>query len=77
MIYPIKQRTVLTRQFFVLYVSNSSRQSNEKVAPLELFSKGQFFKNTAYLERGMPYFAFVSANAVLVKKIDNIIPALS
>ena len=25
------------------------------------------FKNTAYLERGMPYFAFVSTNAVLRK----------
>ena len=33
-----------------------------------VYPKGQFFKNTAYLERGMPYFAFVSTNAVLVKK---------
>ena len=38
---------------------------------LELYSKGQFSKNTVYLERGMPYFAFVSTNAVLVSKIDK------
>ena len=29
------------------------------------------FKNTAYLERGMPYFAFVATNIVLVRKIDE------
>ena len=29
------------------------------------------FQNTVYLERGMPYFAFVSTNAVLVRKIDK------
>jgi len=29
------------------------------------------FQNTAYLERDMPYFAFVSTNAVLVRKIDK------
>ena len=28
-------------------------------------------KNTVYLERGMPYFAFVSTNTVLVRKIDK------
>ena len=38
---------------------------------LELHSKGQFFKNTVYLKRGMPYFAFVGTNAVLVRKIDK------
>ena len=26
------------------------------------------FKNTVYLKRDMPYFAFVPTNAVLVKK---------
>ena len=26
---------------------------------------------TAYLERGVPYFAFVDTNAVLVRKIDK------
>ncbi len=36
---------------------------------LEHHSKGQFCKNTVYLERGMPYFAFVDTNAVLVRKI--------
>ena len=35
---------------------------------LELFSKGQFYKNTVYLERGMPYFAFVDTKAVLVQE---------
>ena len=35
---------------------------------IERCSKGQFFSNTVYLERGMPYFAFVDTNAVLVKK---------
>ena len=29
-----------------------------KVHPLEQFSKGQFCKNTVYLERGMPYSCF-------------------
>ena len=29
------------------------------------------FENTAYLERDMPYFAFVSTNAVLVRKNDR------
>ncbi len=33
--------------------------------------KGQFFKNTVYLERSIPYFAFVSTNAVLVRKFDG------
>ena len=32
------------------------------------YPKGQFYKNTVYLERGMPYFALVDTNAVLVKK---------
>ena len=36
-----------------------------------MYPKGQFYKNTAYLERGMPYFAFVATNAVLVRKIDK------
>ncbi len=39
--------------------------------PIGLYTKGQFFKNTVYLERGIPYFAFVSTNAVLVRKIDK------
>ena len=33
--------------------------------------KGQFSKNTEYLERGIPYFAFVGTNAVLVRKNDK------
>lgn len=35
------------------------------------YSKGQFYKDTAHLEIGVPYLAFVYTNAVLVKKIDN------
>ena len=42
----------------------------KKDCPLEPFSKGQFGKNTVYLERGVPYFAFVTKNAVPVKKKD-------
>ena len=34
---------------------------------LERHSKGQFYKNTAYLFRDVPYFAFVDTNAVLRK----------
>ena len=41
----------------------------KKDEELELHSKGQVFKNTVYLERGVPYFAFVSTNAVLVREI--------
>ena len=45
-----------------------------KRGPLEPFSKGQFCKNTVYLERGRPYFfGFMSTDAVLVKKNKNII----
>ena len=29
------------------------------------------FRNTVYLERGMPYFVFVFTNAVLIRKIDK------
>ena len=36
-----------------------------------LGSKGQFYENTVYLKRGMPYFAVVDINAVLVSKIDK------
>ena len=46
-------------------------RDTKKPRSLELYSKGQFSKNTVYLERGMPYFAFVSTNAVLVSKIDK------
>ena len=35
------------------------------------FHKNKHKKNTVYLERGMPYFAFVDTNAVLVSKIDE------
>ena len=43
----------------------------EKPATLDRHSKGQFSKNTVYLEKGMPYFVFVDTNAVLVRKIDR------
>ena len=45
--------------------------NKEKSDAIERYSKGQFFSNTVYLERGMPYFAFVDTNAVLVRKIDK------
>ena len=41
---------------------------NKKRYRLEAYSKGQFYKNTVYLERCMLYFVFVSTNAVLAKK---------
>ena len=44
----------------------------KKGKALGLFSKGQFCKNTAYLEGDMPYSAFVDTNAVLVRKIDKL-----
>jgi len=45
--------------------------AEEKERSFGSYSKGQFYGNTVYLERGMPYFAFVSENAVLVGKIDK------
>ena len=41
--------------------------------PIGVCPKGQFSKNAAYLERGMPCFAFVHTNAVLVSKIDRLV----
>ena len=35
------------------------------------YPKGHFCKNAVYLERGVPQFAFVDTNAVLVRKIDR------
>ena len=43
----------------------------KKHLQLERHSKGQFYKNTAYLFRDVPYFAFVDTNAVLVRENDN------
>ena len=44
------------------------KAQNKKSFGLGSYPKGQFCKNTVYLERGMPYFAFVDTNAVLVRK---------
>ena len=44
---------------------------NKNEQAIERCSKGQFFSNTVYLERGMPYFALVDTNAVFVRKIDK------
>ena len=44
----------------------------KKPEALERHSKGHFFKNTVHLERGVPYFAFVSTKAVLVRKIGGL-----
>ena len=48
-----------------------SHPRKRKQQALGSYPKGQFCKNTVYLERGMPYFAFVDTNAVLVRKIDR------
>ena len=50
----------------------SFRTQIKKSKPLASGAKGQFCKNTVYLERGMPCFAFVNTNAVLVRKIDEV-----
>ena len=47
------------------------RRGEKTGAAIGLYPKGQFSKNTVYLERGMPYFAFVATNAVIVRKIDK------
>ena len=36
------------------------KETKTKKSLLEQFSKGQFCKNTVYLERGMPYSCFLS-----------------
>ena len=51
---------------------NPTKKRKKKQTALERHSKGQFSKNTVYLERGMPYFVFVDTNAVLVRKIDKL-----
>ena len=56
----------------VYFVLPRARAAIKKRDQIERCSKGQFFRNTAYLERGMPYFAFVDTNAVLVRKIDEL-----
>ena len=43
----------------------------KRIQAIMSYSKGQFYKDTAHLEIGMPYLAFVYTNAVLVRKIDN------
>ena len=45
--------------------------NNKKATPLELYSKGQFSKNTVYLERGIPYFAFVGQMQCLSGKMTS------
>ena len=53
--------------YFIHYYAKGEKR--DKL--IGLYPKGQFSKNTVYLERGMPYFAFVATNAVLVSKIDK------
>ena len=50
---------------------NQETFCEKKPPDIGLYPKGQFSKNTVYLERGMPYLAFVYTNAVLVRKIDK------
>ena len=58
--------------YFMQELSLLNCVSNKKTRLLGSYPKGQFCKNTVYLERGMPYFAFVDTNAVLVRKIEKI-----
>ena len=58
------------RSFEEISEADETMQSKNPLS-LGSYPKGQFCKNTVYLERGMPYFAFVDTNAVLVRKIDK------
>jgi len=51
------------------YIGSDSSQVSPPKNPRTIGAspKGQFSKNTVYLERGIPYFAFVGTNAVLRK----------
>ena len=61
-------KSILKNEKYLFYLPFTK---NNKA--IELYSKGQFCKNTVYRERGMPYFfAFVTTNAVLVSKIDKL-----
>ena len=61
----------MPKVLLLLYRGASFPKKQKKDGELEQFSKEQFCKNTVYLERGMPYFAFMDTNAVFVKKIDK------
>ena len=47
------------------------KNPNKNPLTLGSYPKGQLYKNAVYLERDIPYFAFVSTNAVLVRKISG------
>ena len=61
----LEKEEVISSNFFLVF------ELTKRNEDLESHSKGQFCKNTVYLERDMPYFAFVSTNAALVRKIDK------
>ena len=52
---------------FILYPTKAKKQGQTNRASF----LRTVFQKTAYLERGMPFFAFVSTKAVLVRKIDR------
>ena len=68
-----KRRRLAAEAFFRSRCATQKRipAPTKRAPPLELFSKGQFCKNTVYLERGMPYSCFFSPYADL--RISSII----
>ena len=54
----------------ILLTSTAFVSTNAKYG-IPLLRYTVFLKNTAYLERDVPCFAFVITNAVLVRKIDK------
>ena len=48
-----------------------TKEEEEKAVRFRAVLLRRVFRNTVYLERGMPYFVFVFTNAVLVRKIDK------
>ena len=48
-----------------------TKEEAEKAVRFRAVLLRTVFRNTVYLERGMPYFVFVFTNAVLVRKIDK------
>jgi len=65
---------LLNTQHFVnaAQTTNIAKQLNKKGNTLEAYSKGQFFKNMAYLERGMPYLRLCLQMQCLPRKTDRL-----
>ena len=65
----LKKERVNVRQY--IDDQRTTREPTKKPEAIGASPKGQFSKNTVYLERGIPYFAFVGTNAVLVRKMTS------